>query len=93
MKPFVILLVLPVLIGIASEFYFRDAKKASLAAALGSGIVVIFGVIVLDPAGTWNWIAALLVSPLPMAFAVVTVLFCYGRLQMRRRNHGHGHGA
>ncbi len=90
MKPLVILLVLPVIIGIASEFYFRDAKKASFAAALGSALVVFLGVIVLDPAGTWNWVAALLVFPLPMAFGVVTVLFCYGRLQMRRRNHGRG---
>ncbi len=90
MKPLVIILVLPVLIGIASEFYFRDAKKASFAAALGAVLVVFLGVIVLDLEGTWNWVAALLLSPLPVAFGVVTVLFCYGRLQMRRRR---GHGA
>jgi hypothetical protein len=90
MKPLLLLLVLPVLIGFASEMVFRDARNASLAAALGSGIVVVLGVVVLDPAGTWNWIAALLVSPLPMAFAVVTVLFCYGRLQMRRPDHERG---
>ena len=90
MKALVLLLVLPVLIGFASEMIFRDAKRASFAAALGSGIVVVLGVVVLDPAGTWNWIAALLVSPLSMAFAVVTVLFCYGRLQMRRPDHERG---
>ena len=90
MKPLVILMVLPVVIGYASEMYFRDAKKASLAAALGSALAVFFGVIALDPAATWNWVAALLVSPLPIAFGVVTVLFCYGRLQMRRRGHGRG---
>jgi hypothetical protein len=90
MKALLILLVLPVLIGIASEFYFRDARKASFAAALGSALAVILGVIVLDPAGTWNWVAALLVSPLSVAFGVVTVLYCYGRLQMRRRGHGRG---
>ena len=90
MKALVLLLVLPVLIGFASEMIFRDAKRASFAAALGSGIVVVLGVIVLDPAGTWNWVAALLVSPLPMALGVVTVLYCYGRLQMRKPNHGHG---
>lgn len=90
MKALVILLVLPVLIGFASEMVFRDAKRASFTAAVGSALVVFLGVIVLDPAGTWNWVAALLVSPLPMALGVVTVLFCYGRLQMRRRNHGRG---
>ena len=90
MKPLVIILVLPVLIGIASEYYFRDAKKASFAAALGALLVVFAGVTVLDPAGTWNWVAALLLSPLPIAFAVVTVLYCYGRLQMGRRHRGHG---
>jgi hypothetical protein len=90
MKPLVIILVLPVLIGIASEFYFRDAKRASLAAGVGSALVVFLGVIVLDPAGTWNWVAALLLSPLPIAFGVVTVLYCYGRLQMGRRHRGHG---
>jgi len=90
MKALVLLLVLPVLIGFASEMIFRDAKRASFAAALGSGIVVVLGVIVLDPAGTWNWVAALLVSPLPMALGVVTVLYCYGRLQMRKPTHGHG---
>jgi hypothetical protein len=90
MKPLVIILVLPVLIGIASEFYFRDAKRASFAAAVGSALVVFLGVFALDPAGSWNWVAALLLSPLPIAFAVVTVLYCYGWLQMRRRHRGHG---
>jgi uncharacterized membrane protein len=89
MRPLLILLVLPVVIGFASEMIFRDTRKATLTAALGSALAVLLGVFVLDPAGTWNWVAALLVSPLPIAFGVVTVLFCYGRLQMR----GHGrHG-
>ena len=68
MKALVFLLLLPVLIGFASEMVFRDAR----------------------PAGTWNWIAALLVSPLPMALGVVTVLYCYGRLQMRKPGRHHG---
>ena len=90
MKALVFLLVLPVLIGFASEMVFRDAKKASFTAAVGSALAVFLGVIVLDPAGTWNWVAALLVSPLPIALGVVTVLFCYGRLQMRRPDHERG---
>jgi hypothetical protein len=90
MKPLLILLVLPVIIGYASEMYFRDTRRASFAAALGSALVVFLGVFLFDPAAAWNWVAALLVSPLPIAFGVVTVLFCYGRLQMRRRGHGRG---
>lgn len=90
MKALVFLLVLPVLIGFVSEMVFRDAKRASFAAAVGSALAVFLGVIVLDPAGTWSWIAALLVSPLPIALGVVTVLYCYGRLQMRRPRHHHG---
>ena len=84
------LLVLPILIGFASEMVFRDARRASFAAAVGSALVVFLGVFVFDPAGTWNWIAALLVSPLPMALGVVTVLYCYGRLQMRKPGRHHG---
>jgi hypothetical protein len=90
MKPLLILLVLPVIIGYASEMYFRDTRRASFAAALGSALVVFLGVFLFDPAAAWNWVAALLVSPLPIAFGVVTVLFCYGRLQMRRRDRGRG---
>ena len=90
MKALVLLLLLPVCIGFVSEMVFRDAKRASFAAALGSALAVFLGVIVLDPAGTWNWIAALLVSPLPIALGVVTVLYCYGRLQMRKPRPGHG---
>ncbi len=90
MKPLLILLLLPVVIGFVSEMYFRDTRRASFAAALGSALAVFLGVFLLDPAATWNWVAALLVSPLPIAFGVVTVLFCYGRLQMRRRHHGRG---
>ena len=89
-KALVFLLVLPVLIGFASEMVFRDARRASFAAAVGSALVVFLGVFVFDPAGTWNWIAALLVSPLPMALGVVTVLYCYGRLQMRKPGRHHG---
>ena len=90
MKALLLLLVLPICIGYASEMIFRDARKASFAAALGSALMVFLGVIALDPEGSWNWVAAVLVSPLPVAIGVVTVLFCYGRLQMRRPRHHHG---
>jgi hypothetical protein len=86
MEPFVVLVVLPVLIGIASELVFRDARKASLAAALGTTSAVCVSVQALDSNAAWTWLAALLVSPLPIAFAVATAMFLYGHLQARRRN-------
>ena len=78
MKPFLVLVVMPVLIGIASELAFRDARKASLAATIGTTLAVCLCVQIFDPNAAWTWVAALLVSPLPIAFAVATALFLYG---------------
>jgi hypothetical protein len=83
MKALLILIVLPALVGIAAEWRFRDTRKASLAAALGAMLVVAAGVQALEPAEPWNWIAAMLVSPLSIAIAVVVALYCYGRAQTR----------
>ncbi|HEY5310497.1 MAG TPA: hypothetical protein VIK97_18415, partial [Casimicrobiaceae bacterium] len=74
MKPLVILVVLPMLVGIAAEMHFRDTRRATLAAALGAALVVGVCVQVLDPSNHWNWLAAILVSPLPIAIAVVAAL-------------------
>ena len=90
MKPLFILVVLPVLVGIAAEMHFRDTRKATFAAALGAALVVGLCVQALDPTEPWNWIAAILVSPLPIAIAVVATLYCYGRAQMRRRHRRNG---
>ena len=87
MEPLLILVVLPVIIGSVAEFVFRDAKKASLYAAVGSVLMVALSVIVLDPAARWGWIAAVLVAPLPVALAVAAVMFWYGRAGMSRRTH------
>ncbi|MEO8849036.1 MAG: hypothetical protein ABI440_10485 [Casimicrobiaceae bacterium] len=85
MQPLLILLLFPVLVGICAELVFRDAKHASLAAAVGSVVVTCLAVQRLAPQGAWNWLAALLVSLLPMSIAVTTALFCYGRAQSARR--------
>jgi hypothetical protein len=90
MEPLLILVVLPVLIGIASELAFRDARKASLAATLGTTLALCLSVWALESSAAWSWLAALLVSPLPIAFAVATVLFLYGHLQARRRTKRNG---
>jgi hypothetical protein len=83
-QPLVVLFLLPVLIGVASEMLFRDTAKASLAAALASPLVVYLCLVTLDPDGTWNWLATLLVSPLAIAFSLASVLICFGRAHPRR---------
>jgi len=83
-KPFLILFAFPVLVGILGETIFRDARKGSLAAALGAIAATFAFVQVLEPRGSWNWIAALLVSPLPMAIAVAVAMFVHGRKRSPR---------
>lgn len=90
MEPFLVLVAVPVLIGIASELVFRDARRASLAATVGTTLVVCLSAQVLDSDGAWTWLAALLVSPLPIALAVGTALFLYGHLHARRRSNRNG---
>jgi hypothetical protein len=91
MKPLLVLVVAPVLIGIAAELAFRDARKASLAATLGSALVVALSVHYLDSTASWNWVAAVLVSPVPIAFSVATALLIYGHWQGGRRGRWHDH--
>ncbi len=89
-EPFIVLVILPVLIGALAEAAFRDAKRASLAAAAGTTLAVVAAVQALDRNEGWSWIAAILVSPLPMALAVGTALFWWGRTRSRRRRRSHG---
>ena len=49
MEPLAVLVVLPVLIGIAAEVLFRDTSRASLAAALLSSLSVYACLTYLDP--------------------------------------------
>jgi hypothetical protein len=86
MKPLVVLLVLPVLIGVASVALFRDTTKASCVATFASPLVVLSCLFYFDPDGRWDWLAALLVSPLTIAFALASVMVYYGRSQARRRH-------
>jgi hypothetical protein len=85
MEPLIVLVALPILIGIASELVFRDAKRASLAATLGTAAAICLCVHLLDAHARWSFLAALLVSPLPIACAVATALFLYGHLQEKER--------
>ncbi len=90
MEPLVVLFVLPVLIGIASVALFHDTTRASCAATFASPLVVFGCLVTLDPDGTWNWLAALLVAPLAIAFALAAVMLSYGRSPVRKRHRENG---
>lgn len=85
MQPLLVLILLPVLIGVAAELIFRDTARASLAAALGCLLAVFVCLEYLEPEGRLSWLATLLVSPFAIAFSLVAVLICYGRDQARKR--------
>ena len=89
MGPLLVLVILPVLIGLAAEYAFHDARKAALAAAVGAMLLTCVSVQFLDSTAAWSWLAALLVAPLPMAFAVGTAIFWYGHLNAHRRPRRH----
>jgi len=84
MTPLLVLFILPALIGLGSAMVFRRIRGASLAAAIGAPLLVYLWVKSVDPADMWSPLATLLVSPLVMAVAVTTALFCTGRSQIRR---------
>jgi predicted outer membrane lipoprotein len=90
-EPLLVLVVLPVLLGIAADFVFREPRKATFAAALATVAGVCLFVEVRGTNATWTWFAALLVSPLSVAFAVAAALFWYGHLQERARRKHRGH--
>jgi hypothetical protein len=86
-KPFLILIAFPGLLGILAEIAFRDARKASLAAVSGTVAMTLASVQLLEPGAAWNWIAALLVSPLPIAISVAFAMFWHGRKGSPRNAH------
>ena len=90
MKPLLILILLPVLIGIVANALFCAIRSATFAATIGAPIVVYVCFKALDPDGTWSWLAALLVSPLVIALALVTVLLWFGRSRVRKRSSWNG---
>lgn len=86
MEPLIVLVLLPVLIGVASEWLLHDVTKASLVAAILSPLPVYLRLALRDPGGTWNWLATLLISPLTIAIALSTVFICVGRAQARKHS-------
>jgi hypothetical protein len=90
MKPILILVFLPVLVGVAANTLSGTIRSAAFAATIGSPVVVFVCLRLLDPDGTWSWLAALLVAPLVMAMALVTVLLWFGRSRTRKRSSWNG---
>lgn len=90
MKPLLVLIFLPVLIGVVATVLFHGIRSASLAATIGAPIVVYLCFKTLDPDGTWSWLAAVLVAPLVISMALVTVLLWFGRSRVRKRSSWNG---
>jgi hypothetical protein len=86
-QPLAVLFAFPVLIGIAAQLLFGDARKAACAATLGTTLVVAGCLAAGDPGGTWNWLATLLVLPLPIALSLAAVVLCHGRSHVRHKHH------
>jgi hypothetical protein len=90
MKPILILVFLPVLVGVVANALLRNIRSAALGATIASPVVVFLCLRALDPDGTWSWLAALLVAPLVIAMALVTVLLWFGRSRARKRSSWNG---
>jgi hypothetical protein len=88
MEPLMVLVLVPVLTGVTAEWIFRDTRKASFAAALGCPAAIFVCLRLLDPDGALSWLAALLVTPLPIALSLATVLLRRGRARAQRLNKG-----
>ena len=83
MEPFLVLVALPVALGAIAELWLRDARRASFAAAIAALLALGICVQLREPGAGWHWVAALLVSPLPVAVAVGTAMLLYGRIGTR----------
>jgi hypothetical protein len=78
-----------VLIGIVSERIFASTASAALAAAIGTALLVGASLQLLAPDARWAGFAALLVSPLPIAFSLAAVVACCGRAHVKRVRRRH----
>lgn len=76
---------LPIMIGIGAKLLVHPIRGASFAAAIAAPLSVFLCIRAFDPEDAWTWLAALLVSPLVMAIAVITVLLCHRRARAARR--------
>jgi len=84
MKPLLILVVLPLAIGYFAEHFTRHTRAAAVAATLAASAMVFAALMLQDPSGTWNWLATLLVLPLPIALTLAAVQLAHGRAGSRK---------
>jgi peptidoglycan/LPS O-acetylase OafA/YrhL len=84
MQPLAVLLLLPVLVGLACGLAVRDTVRASSLAAIASPLAVLLCLQLLAPELGWNWLATLMVAPFATGFAVVAVLGYHGRPPARK---------
>jgi len=84
--PLVVLVVMPVAVGIAAALVLRDVRRASLAAALLSTVILYGCLLALNHGGEWTAFATFLVSPLTLAFALAAVLTVLGHGQLHPRH-------
>ena len=84
-EPLIVLVLLPLVIGIAAAMLARDTRNASLVAMLACALAVVAGVGVRIPQESWNWLAAMLVLPLPIAVALAMVFVWHGRDTRKHR--------
>lgn len=85
MNALIVLVLLPLLVGVAAEALFREPRRASLVAVVATAVLTCVTVQVLDRGDSWNWIAGLMVLPLSIALAVAATLVCDGRLDPPHR--------
>jgi len=86
MKPLIILVLLPLAIGFASEHFTRHTRAAAIAATLVTTLMVFASLMLQDPGGTWNWLATALVLPLPIALTLAAVQLAHGRARSRKHS-------
>ena len=84
MRPLLVLFVLPVMIGVVCALTLRTMRKASLAATIATPLLVGVLVAAFDPHDAWSPLGSMLVAPLVIAVAVITVLLCAGRAHVRK---------
>jgi hypothetical protein len=89
MEAFGVLVLLPLVVGVAAARCITDTRYATLGAVVGTIVVVALAVALLDRGDRWGWIAALMVTPLTAAFAVAAAWLCHARRQARRHRGAH----
>ncbi|MEP7207461.1 MAG: hypothetical protein ABI920_11020 [Casimicrobiaceae bacterium] len=79
MRPFLWLVLLPVVTGIGCALLIRDMRRAAYVATMVCVGLIGLATWVLDGDYAWGWLAAVLVLPLPIALTLGSVTLLKGR--------------